>query len=51
MTLDHSEKMSLLHKAADVVIQAASSGKYANEMLVSMLEQIYDKMTALAVKD
>ena len=48
MELSDSQKMDLLHKAADITMQAASTGKFAPDSLMDIMEQSYKKLINLA---
>ncbi len=49
MLLDDPTKLTILLKAADIVIQAVSSGQYVTAPdAVELLEKTYSKMISLA---
>jgi len=48
MELSDSQKLDLLHKAADITMQAASTGKFAPDSLIDIMELSYKKLIILA---
>jgi hypothetical protein len=48
MELNDSQKLDLLHKAADITMQAASTGKFAPDSLTDIMELSYEKLISLA---
>jgi hypothetical protein len=51
MELVESQKMSLLQKAADIAMQAASTGKFSSDAIADIIEKSYKKMLQLAKED
>ena len=48
MKLNDSQKLDLLHKASDITMQAASTGKFAPDSLLDIMELSYKKLISLA---
>jgi len=46
--LNDTQKLDLLHKASDIAMQAASTGKFAPDSLADILELSYKKLISLA---